>query len=72
MPKEAAPAHRKPAHTPRTAYKCSRRPPLPARALRHSFGDARKRALSPTRRAAAPRRSARPGARAEMGPLAPT
>ena len=42
----------------------SRRPPLPARALRHSFGDARKRALSPTRRAAAPRRSARPGARA--------
>ena len=50
----------------------SRRPPLPARALRHSFGDARKRALSPTRRAAAPRRSARPGARAEMGPLAPT
>ena len=37
------------------------------------FGGARKRALSPTRRAAAPRRSARPGARAgKRAPLAPT
>ena len=71
MPTEGASSPEAHTHTP-DGLQGSRRPPLPARALRHSFGDARKRALSPTRRAAAPRRSARPGARAEMGPLAPT